>query len=196
VNRFLLTGWCLLLAVSITVHGQWKEQRAVSIEQSIAGITIGEKVADARRAYPNLAGPKGGVWSVPIGRNCRLELVLANERADVEAPIEVVTLERVSSSDTDKDEACDDVATGAGLKFGDTLETIQCVYKGIALMEPGKEPSLYRADNGRECLSRRSALLRSMFIYWSNQNHRIVMISIDASTLACREYRDTIRQKK
>jgi hypothetical protein len=103
---------------------------------------------------------------MPIGRNCRLEVVPANERTDIDAPVEVVTLDRVSATDVNEDEACDAMETGAGLKFGDNLEAIQRVYKGIPLMEPGKEPSLYLADNGPDCLNRRSSLLRSMLVYW------------------------------
>jgi hypothetical protein len=161
------------------------------VEQSIGGIQVGKTLSEARRAYPNLARSKGGVWSVPIGRNCKLEVVAAHERTDVGAPIEVVTLERVDSSNLDKDEVCDAVATSAGLRFGAGLQDIQRLYRGISLMEPGKDPSLYRGDNGPECLTGRSPILRSMFIYWSRQSHRIAMISVEGSTLACREYKDT-----
>ena len=194
--RPLQAACYLLLCLSPAVRGQGQEQRVVRVEQSIAGIRVGDKVADAKRTYPNLAGPKNGVWSVPIGRNCRLEVVPVNERTDLEAPIEVITVERAATSDINKDETCDAVATGAGLKFGDNLETIKRVYGRISLMKSGKDPSLYRADNGPDCLSGRSPLLRSMFVYWSNQNHRITTISVDASTLACREYRDTTPGKK
>ena|ERR1035438_1262377 len=82
-TRSLLIAWCLLLCLSVAVRGQRKEQRVVKVEQSIAGIRVGEKVADAKRAHPNLAGPKNGAWSMPLGRNCRLEVVPANERTEI-----------------------------------------------------------------------------------------------------------------
>ncbi len=80
--------------------------------------------------------------------------------------------------------------------MGADLSEILRLYPGLALMEPGKEPSLYREDNDRECLSRRTAVLRSLFIYWSNQQRRIQKLIIVGSRGDCQENRNAERESK
>ena len=183
--------WCLLSLGSVTACTLQSGQRLGVTEQRIAGISVGDGISSAKRLFPRLSETGGrGVWTVPIGRNCRLELVVSGTR------IGVITLERARPHDLQEDTVCDSVRTGAGLPFGAGLDGVKRAYKALALMEAGKEPALYRGDNGPECLGRRSPVLRSMFVYWSNVSRRIQTFSVEASRAACEEYRDTEAERQ
>ena len=160
------------------------------IEQAIGGVSVGNTVADALRHYPSLRWSGHGVSIAPIGGACELELV-GSKRDDPSGHVEVLTLKRKEDAVTGNDPACDVIRTGAGLRFGGDVAEIERTYPEIHLMEPDKDPELYRRDSDDACLSRRSDVLRSMFIYWSKKHLRIEKISVDASRMACLEYRDS-----
>ncbi len=82
------------------------------------------------------------------------------------------------------------------MKFGASLEDLRRAYVGIALMEAGKEPALYQADNGSECLAGGSAVLRSMLVYWSNTEKKIQTFSVEASAHSCTEYRESEKERR
>ena len=117
--------------------------------------------------------------------------MFVGDTASLDARIETVTLRRVDQAGQRRDESCDSIRTGAGLRFGADLEEMKRLYPGIQLMEQGKEPSLYRSDNGEERLSGQSTVLRSMFLYWSSVDRAFRRIIVDASKRGCEEYRDT-----
>jgi len=166
------------------------------IEQSMAGLKIGDRVRTARQVFPGLKMTGGvGVWTVRLGRNCKLEVVSADQKGR-DPRIEVITIERIDREDAGTDQECDSAKTGAGLSMGASISEVHRIYKQIPLAEPGKEPSLYRKDNGPDCLAGRSPELKSIFVYWSNRTNRIQMFSVDASRLSCEEYRSTERTGK
>jgi hypothetical protein len=166
------------------------------VEQSIAGLRVGDPVSKAKRLFPRLTMTGGqGVWTADIARNCRIEAVAGGENGEPDARIEVITLERIDVNDGGRDDNCDSFRTGAGLRFGAGLVDVERFYKGIPLMEQGKEPAVYRRQNGPECLTGRSSVLRSMYIYWAVKMQRIESITLEASRVACEEYRDYSRSK-
>jgi hypothetical protein len=184
-----------LIAVSVSGLLFGGRVMAAEIEQSVAGIRVGDRLEIALRLFPDLRMTGGdGVWTVPVGRNCTLEIV-TSDNADQRRRIEVLTLHRIDARDTGADPNCDASRMGAGLRFGARLRELQMVYKPISIAEPGKDPLLYRKENGRECLTGRSSELRSMFVYWSTKSNRIETISVSASRLGCEEYRDTERER-
>jgi hypothetical protein len=161
------------------------------VEQRIAGLRVGDRFDTAKRLFPNLKMTGGsGVWTVRVGRNCKLEVVTA-EAERPNGKIEVITMERFDPKDVRTDSACDETKIGAGLSFGAKLGDLNRAYAPISVAEPGKEPSLYRKDNGPDCLAGRSSELRSMFVYWSNSTSRIEVFSVEASRRSCAEYRST-----
>src|SRR5205807_1037955 len=65
------------------------------IEQSMAGLTIGDRISTARQLFPGLKMTGGvGVWAVRLGRNCKLEVVSAEQKGQ-DPRIEVITIERL-----------------------------------------------------------------------------------------------------
>lgn len=160
------------------------------MEQTIAGVKVGDRVSKAKQLYPALRWTRDGVWRAQIGRACMLEIV-AGDAANLEAHVEVITLNRLANAGKSIGADCDAIRTGVGLRFGADLEEVKRRYPGIRLMEPGKEPSLYISDDGNDCLSGRTSVMRSMLLYWSHATQKIVTISLEASGHACEEYRAT-----
>ncbi len=184
------------LSVADLAIAQTSERSSFGIiEQRIAGITIGDRFDTATRLFPDLKMTGGtGVWTARVGRNCKLEVVIAKKQGS-KGHIEVITVERIDPKDVRTDPDCDSTKTGVGLSFGASLSDLNRAYKPISVAEPGKEPSLYRKDNGPDCLAGRSSELKSMFVYWSNRNRRIETFSVDASRFACAEYRSTENER-
>jgi hypothetical protein len=182
----------LVLVMGFSPAGALSSSRSDGIEQSIAGVRLGDTVATARKRFPELKETGGaGVWTISVGSNCTLEVVA------LDGPhILTITLARTRRQDHQSDRVCDAVKTGAGMRFGADLSDVRRFYNGVTLATPGSEPALYRTDNGAECLSGRSPVLREMLVYWSNAAKRIETLSIDASEASCQEYRDTERVRK
>jgi hypothetical protein len=68
------------------------------VEQRIAGLRVGDRFDTAKRLFPNLKMTGGsGVWTVRVGRNCKLEVVTA-ETERPNGKIEVITMERFDPS--------------------------------------------------------------------------------------------------
>ena len=194
-----MTSWWWLGRLCLVIGCMFQQSlkadlQPTVVEQGLAGIRIGERVSAAKQLYPGLRWSLG-VWRTSIGRSCRLEVV-AGKATDLQARINVITVKRNQPNDQGENVECDSVRTGKGLPFGGDLKEIRRLYPGLALMEDGKEPALYREDNDQECLSGRTSILRSMFLYWSNQVQKTQTISIDASRLGCQEYRDTERGER
>ena len=133
-----------------------------------------------------------------IGRNCFLGFGVAQPTGaehPIDPLIERIGLQLLDPPDLRNDKICNALKTGAGLRFDASLEDIQLFYGGIHLIELSKEAGVgngaevYGGENGQECLSGRSALLRSMRIYWSSKRRRIMVIVLEASRTNCQEYR-------
>lgn len=185
----------MLLDSSQSEKAGMTHSRGSRIEQSLAGIKVGDTVTTAKARFPGMRMTGGmGVWTAGIGANCRIE-VYAGESSDVNGGIEVVTLERVNNGNLNKDAQCDGLKTGASLRFGATLTELQLAYSGLRLMEEGKDPALYRTDNKVECIAGATPILRSMMVYWSVRFRRIETISVSAGRKDCQEYRDAARDR-
>lgn len=66
--------WSLLALGGVAVYALQAGQGLGRVEQSIAGIRVGDSIKSAKRLFPGLSATRGeGVWTVPIGRNCKLD---------------------------------------------------------------------------------------------------------------------------
>lgn len=183
----IATSISITMLYVLLAYGQDRHRHTSAVEQSVAGVRVGERLSKVRIAHPNLRA-EHGVWTMALGRNCKLELV-AEDTKTGDPRVTVVTLERIDPTDVRADETCDAVKAGSGLAFGADLENFRSVYPGMSRIGPANALTLYRLDNGRECLARSSSILRSMFVYWSSRDHRVTSISVEGSHRACEEYR-------
>ena len=170
----------------------WSQSVKPFVEQTLAGVTIGQSFATAKSRFPNLKY-KEGVWRTELSQDCVLEIV-AGAQNESFANITVITVGyKPNPSHRDKD-GCRKVISGKNLLFGASLPTVLARYPGIKIIQSDASGILLKLDNGKECEHRRTFILQTMFIEWTSIGV-MSMFSVEGSRNACEQYRTSSMPK-
>jgi hypothetical protein len=178
----------LLVVSAVTTFANSKNSGTRSIEQKLAGLMVGvDTRATIRSRFGPLRNDKGQDY-VRVGNNCELRFVFSDadaKRIKPNATLTVIVLQRVQPDSTDS--TCDTLATGMGLRFGDSPDRLQEVYGRPEIHLDESEIVFVRYTNYNECGQDRKKAInaKDLMVRWKRSTRRIVEINVQGQPTSC-----------
>jgi hypothetical protein len=161
--------------------------RGQTVDQSLAGLTVGDRLAKVRRLYPGMQADGGSepdsLWSQQVG-GCVLNVSSERPMRDND-PIDLIAVTRLGNKELG---ACADIRTGRGLSMSDGLPEIRELYGDGLLSEDGLK-IVFWVNDADQCMSGRSQTLRSIRVFWPMAEQRIESIVVEGSRGSCEDYK-------
>jgi hypothetical protein len=178
--------WCAAIAAATLPALGSSPQKA--LQERLDGITPGITLRGALQSFPSLRAEGQGdaygeAWTARVG-GCELVLGSGVPMKD-SSRVEVVTLTRSKNTPLGD---CSRLRTSRGLTVTTPLADIIRLYPELRRSEAERWIA-FTIDDGPECVSGRSDVLRSFRIIWSKRDAAIETIAIDASKSACRDFK-------
>lgn len=171
---------------------QKRTRVALDVEDSVGGFRTGDPLRKARSRFPTLR-QDGDDWHGQVGPLCELSLgssdsVIRGKPLGNDDPVETIVLSITGAGELAQDPVCGGLQTGRGLRISGSFETAKEVYPD-ATISTSKDKYIIWHDNGPDCLSGRTSILRSLRIFYSADGRRLTDIIIDASKTSCLDFR-------
>jgi len=180
---------CVLLAYP----GMQVAQKASTVEDTIAGITVGKsKFTDVQKKFGARLIVDKGRHAVKLEGQCELFFDLESEDSNSPsshvANIELANL----GKGAERGSSCDQFSTGLGFKLSSSTDSIDGLY-GLSTTLPRDRSTVDKFSNDKFCEDRHKHAFteRTMFIEWVTETKVIQRISVGLEPANCDDLRAT-----